>query len=227
MIKVFCFLTAHATATDADVREALRHVGAPITPGIRHEVRSLPLTRGTDSAGWAFGDAFGHAAVIELWLDDPAEWQLARAHIDGEIKDVLGDVCDAAHTTYLATRETVVVANPVDYGSQPVKALFFPRRKPGTSVGQFGQHWATTHAAIVPHTPGLRRYVQCHTLAEEYLTEARPAYDGVAELWWNTRAEMVKALESTAFTEEQPADAALFVDPDSLVGFAATEVRVK
>lgn len=232
MIKVFYCVTARVGASTNDVRGALTQAGPLATPGIRHEVRSIPLVQSAapaaSLAAWAFGAAFPHAAVVELWFTDPSHWQTAHAQLHAEIKDMFGKVIDTDRTTSFATREHVVVALPVDYdGQSPVKALFFPTRKPGTTVPEFQAHWKTTHAAIVPHTPHLRRYVQCHPVPAEYAGALNPPYDGVAELWWHNTADLSEALTSPAFQTEQPADAATFVDTTRLVGFCATEVHAQ
>ncbi len=49
-----------------------------------------------------------------------------------------------------------------------VKTITFIKRKPGMSVDDFGQYWRKQHAAIVTRLPGLRRYVQCHTIPSGY-----------------------------------------------------------
>jgi uncharacterized protein (TIGR02118 family) len=65
-----------------------------------------------------------------------------------------------------------------------VKGLFLVKRKPGMSVAEFQDYWRTKHAPLVPRTPHLLRYVQCHVLPETYDSDTPPTYDGVAELWW-------------------------------------------
>ena len=62
-----------------------------------------------------------------------------------------------------------------------VKTITFIKRKPGMSVDDFGRYWREQHAAIVTRLPGLRRYVQCHTIPSGY-RNGEPAYDGVAEV---------------------------------------------
>ena len=62
-----------------------------------------------------------------------------------------------------------------------VKTITFIKRKPGMSVEDFGQYWREKHARIVTKLPGLRRYVQFHTIPSGY-RNGEPAYDGVAEV---------------------------------------------
>lgn len=65
-----------------------------------------------------------------------------------------------------------------------VKSINFLKRKPGMSVEAFQEYWRTTHAELVKKVPELRGYAQCHTLLSGY-RKGEPAYDGVAELWYD------------------------------------------
>ena len=61
-----------------------------------------------------------------------------------------------------------------------IKVVSVLQRKPGLSVEDFQRYWLNTHAAIVSKLPGLRRYVQSHTLLSGY-RKTQPAADGIAE----------------------------------------------
>jgi len=65
-----------------------------------------------------------------------------------------------------------------------VKSVFVLKRKPGLSVEAFQKYWREKHAEVVKGIPGLRRYVQCHTLLSGY-RKGEPIYDGAAELWYD------------------------------------------
>jgi len=92
-----------------------------------------------------------------------------------------------------------------------VKLIYVITRKEGLSVAEFQAHWRETHAPIAAAIPGIRRYVQCHTLPELYDAERAPSYDGVAELWFDDLAAMRKAFgtEETATARE---DELKFID---------------
>src|SRR5437899_27442 len=82
--------------------------------------------------------------------------------------------------------------------------LVFPlRRLPTLSRVEFQRYWYETHGPLVRrHAKTLRiqRYVQLHTLDDPInaaLRESRGAgepYDGVAELWWESREDLEPAL---------------------------------
>ena len=46
-----------------------------------------------------------------------------------------------------------------------VKVVTFLKRKAGMSVEDFQRYWRTRHPEVVVRLPGVRRYVQSHTLA--------------------------------------------------------------
>lgn len=88
-----------------------------------------------------------------------------------------------------------------------IKLVFCLHRLPGLSRSEFQQYWRERHAPLVRrHAAALRiaRYVQSHTLAtplNDALRASRcaaEAYDGVAEIWWESEAELSAAFASEA-----------------------------
>ena len=77
-----------------------------------------------------------------------------------------------------------------------IRLEFVLRRKPGMSRADFQSYWRNVHGPLVAKhstTLNIHRYIQLHTLDDplnDALAVARggmePAYDGVAELWWET-----------------------------------------
>jgi uncharacterized protein (TIGR02118 family) len=101
-----------------------------------------------------------------------------------------------------------------------VKVLTFLKRKPGMAVDEFQRYWLTRHPAVVTRLPGIRRYVQSHTLPSSY-TRGEPAWDGIAEVW----AEDTDALRAMARGPEHAAvqaDEAQFID-HATMGLIITE----
>jgi uncharacterized protein (TIGR02118 family) len=104
-----------------------------------------------------------------------------------------------------------------------VKMVVFFKRKQGMSVEAFHSYWRTTHAGIVIRMPGIRQYVQSHTLLSGY-RKGEPAYDGVAEVWFDdTRVlrDLAKTPESAAVRADEPN----FIDL-STMGSIITEEHV-
>ena len=65
-----------------------------------------------------------------------------------------------------------------------LKLVSVIKRRADLSPQAFQSYWLETHAQLVAQLPGLRRYVQCHTLPGGY-KKGEPAADGVAELWFD------------------------------------------
>ena len=83
----------------------------------------------------------------------------------------------------------------------------------GLSAEEFQTYWRETHAPIAAKIPGVRRYVQCHTLPELYGRSTDPPYDGAAELWFDD----MDAFRAMLGTPEQLAaheDELNFIDHD-------------
>jgi uncharacterized protein (TIGR02118 family) len=88
-----------------------------------------------------------------------------------------------------------------------IKLVFCLRRLPTLSVAEFHRYWGENHAELVrQHAPTLRirRYTQSHTFSDPRLSpviESRggqiDAFDGVAELWWDSVDDFVEAGSST------------------------------
>ncbi len=99
-----------------------------------------------------------------------------------------------------------------------IKLSFALRRLPQLSREEFQRTWRQDHAPLVEkHREALRmrRYVQLHTLDDalnEALRASRggpEAFDGVAELWWDSLEELTAAM---ATPEGAAAGAALLED---------------
>ncbi len=101
-----------------------------------------------------------------------------------------------------------------------VKLIAFFKRKAGISVDAFQQHWRTRHAELVVRRPGLRRYVQNHTLKSAY-RNSEPVYDGVAEAWFDS-TRVMRELDQSAEYRAVREDEANFIDPDQ-IGMVITD----
>jgi uncharacterized protein (TIGR02118 family) len=105
-----------------------------------------------------------------------------------------------------------------------VKLVAFFKRKPGMPVDAFQEHWRTTHAALVVAQAGLRRYVQNHSLLDDYPT-AEPDYDGVAEAWFDSVDDMRALASSSAYTAVRE-DEANFIDATSMGVLLSDEIVI-
>ena len=75
------------------------------------------------------------------------------------------------------------------------------------------KHWVEVHAPLAHEVPGLRRYVQSHIVEERRRPDIAPLgveIDGIAELWYDDREAMARALASPE-AKALHADGALFI----------------
>ena len=88
-----------------------------------------------------------------------------------------------------------------------VKLMFVLRRRPDLTREEFQSYWRDPHAPLVlshAEALGIRRYVQVHTLPEEFQAglrasrQAPEAYDGVAELWYDSLEAIAAAVATEA-----------------------------
>src|SRR5580700_324304 len=92
-----------------------------------------------------------------------------------------------------------------------IKRVSLVVRKAGMPVEDFQRYWREVHAPLALRVPGLRRYVQSHTLPETYDSADPPAYDGIVETWWDS----VEASEQARRTPER---AAVDADQPNFIG---------
>jgi uncharacterized protein (TIGR02118 family) len=104
-----------------------------------------------------------------------------------------------------------------------VKVVTFLKRKSGMSVEDFQRYWRTRHPEVVVRLPGVRRYVQSHTLASSY-GKGEPVYDGMAEVWADG-TDALRAMTRSPENAKVQADEAQFIDRATM-GFLVTEEQV-
>jgi uncharacterized protein (TIGR02118 family) len=167
--------------------------------------------------------------AAEIWFDNlDAALQMRESleYLEGAYKDEPNFI-NQPELRWLATQENIVVAGaPMAKNATCVKGVFLVKRKPGLSVAEFQDYWRMKHAPLVPRTPHLLRYVQCHVLPETYESDTPPAYDGVAELWWPNVEKFTESWASPELQVEQLTDAKQFVDGQNSAAFLAEENRV-
>ena len=105
-----------------------------------------------------------------------------------------------------------------------IKAIYFIKRKPGTTLEDFQKYWLTEHAALVLKVPGLVKYVQSHTMDSGY-RKHEPIYDGIAALWYENLDDMRKTA-NIPISRETLADDEKFLDM-SKFAFILTRERVQ
>lgn len=106
-----------------------------------------------------------------------------------------------------------------------IKVVAVLKRRPGLAVADFRAHWLNEHTALVRRLPGLRRYVQSHTLDGGY-RRGEPAADGVAEAWFDD-TDALRRLKGTPELAAVREDLGVFIAPGECVEVVTDEHVVK
>lgn len=106
-----------------------------------------------------------------------------------------------------------------------IKAVTTFKRRPDLSVQAFRRHWQTDHAALVTKLPGLRRYVQDHAHDSAYTKGREPAFDGIAETWFDDTDAMRAVAASEAYAAVR-ADEPNFIDTAGMAMLLCEEVPI-
>jgi uncharacterized protein (TIGR02118 family) len=106
-----------------------------------------------------------------------------------------------------------------------IKLIYCITRKADLSVEEFQRYWRETHGPIAGRIPGVRRYVQCHTLPELYGRETPPDYDGAAEVWFDDLDAMRAAFRSPEVAAARE-DELNFIDHSKSAMFVTEEKPV-
>jgi len=86
-----------------------------------------------------------------------------------------------------------------------LRLTFLIRRKEGTTREEMQRYWLEEHGPLVAghsRTLGMLRYVQVHTTDDDHSRlpgrrgEMEEPYDGVVEVWWESKEAMVEATRS-------------------------------
>ena len=119
-----------------------------------------------------------------------------------------------------------------------IKVVMCVRRNPEMGEAEFHRYWREEHGALVKslaEATGALRYVQSHTIAPERNAamrkgrETAEAYDGIAEVWFESLeavAERFRSEEARAADRAMAADEAKFIDLGRSCVFFTEEVEV-
>ena len=107
-----------------------------------------------------------------------------------------------------------------------IKLIVAVRKRPDLDAEAFRRHWRTQHAELVRNCPAseryVRKYIQCHTMASQY-EEGEPAFDGTAELWFDSVADMNAFYSDPDYLKDVKPDESRFADMERTVFFVTEE----
>lgn len=114
-----------------------------------------------------------------------------------------------------------------------VKFVACLRRKSGMGVAEFHRYWKDVHGPLVKSVPEffryVRKYVQSHTVSEPvsgFPAPTSPPFDGIAELWFDSVADIGKAFAEPRYLEVIRPDEYKFLDLPSCGIFIVEEVTM-
>ena len=102
-----------------------------------------------------------------------------------------------------------------------IKLVYCITKRPDLSDEEFFHYWKNIHGPIGATIPRLRKLVQSHRIkipADKY----PPAYDGIAELWFDSVEDLLAARQSPEW-QASTHDEANFIDQTKVAYFVTAE----
>ena len=110
-----------------------------------------------------------------------------------------------------------------------IKLVVAVKRHPDMTPDTFHAYWSESHASKVRAIPAsaryIRRYSQFHTLSCEY-ANGEPAFDGTAELWFDSVADKEAFFSDPDYLEQVQPDELRFADMQKTAFFMTEEETV-
>lgn len=162
--------------------------------------------------------------IAEVWFDTIEKMTLAFN--EPKFVDLVGPDDERFITpeevSILVTEEIEKIARN---GNPRVKLSVIIKRRPDLTFEEFDRHWVGPHADLVQSVPEftrhVRRYVQAHVISD-YTGDGdssklqsqwgTAAFDGIAELWFDSVGDMVAAFNEPKFIEQIAPDDEKFID---------------
>ncbi|HVN28530.1 MAG TPA: EthD family reductase [Candidatus Binataceae bacterium] len=216
MIHTHYFITRKEPLSDAEFHRYWRETHGPIVTRIK-QLRMYVQSHRIPYAG-ANSSYDGEAEVMVDSLQAIADLRANPEYLNGALADERNFI-DLKRVEWMATQDHVIVDGPS--GSPLVKGVYQLKKLDGMSLDEFRKYWIEVHGSLGSKLPGLRRYVQSHLVDDAY-AYARPHFDGVAQLWFDSADAMRAAFDSSA-GKELAADGPKFTDMSALRMFVAQE----
>jgi uncharacterized protein (TIGR02118 family) len=105
-----------------------------------------------------------------------------------------------------------------------IKLVYCITRRRGMTLDEFSRYWREVHGPIGQRIPGLRRLVQSHPVPHPPDMVA-PAFDGMAELWFDNLAALQAARDSAEWRASS-LDEANFIDETRTALFLTKEYEI-
>lgn len=111
-----------------------------------------------------------------------------------------------------------------------ITLIVFTVRRLGMTYEEFSDYWLNCHAPLVKSVPEfmqhVRKYVQHHRAPGDEIGTPfgnSPDYDGVGEIWFDSREAMKAAFEEPRYLEIIRPDEQVFLDASRCLSFIGDE----
>jgi len=185
-------------------------------PGLRRYVQSQTI-----AGGYRRGEPTIDGCE-ELWFDDrealhtlPGTPELAAVRED-ETR-----LMQPSTRREIVTEDVVVKDGPLPAGG--VKNIELVLRLPEMAPEPFHRYWIEHHGPLGASIPQVLRYVQSHTLREEYQEGRVPSLDGLALTWFENTQAMRAAALTPQYAETRADEINFVTEP---LDFVITHERV-
>lgn len=221
VIKAIHFFHRRPDLTVEDFQEYWRTTHADLVrqvPGIQRCVQCHTLLSGYGRPAPPVLDG-----VEEISFDSTVDLASALETPAGEVALAdLANFLDTNRVRHIVTEEIEIKPGTIREGM--VKNIEPVTRKQGMPVAEFHAYWSEFHGPLAAKIDVIERYVQSHTLMDEYKKEVPPAYDGVAETWFTDTASMRHSATTAEYAETRDDEKNFLTEP--LPFIITHEVRV-
>jgi uncharacterized protein (TIGR02118 family) len=232
MIKVTILLVRKKGISREEFQDYWRTVHGPLVMNIpenrRHVCKYVQSHTLSDWFPFLAGEGPLYDGAAEIWCDSLeealemfAEPKYRELIYPDELKFL-----DLDNMVILVTNEYPVYQRPNAPIHGGVKLFELPVRREGMTRTQCHQYWKDVHGPMVLDCPQmiepLRRYVQSHSLEEPLPGIEAMRYDGMAELWFDSREDLLKCF-GTQYMERVHPDESNFVNLEKSTALAAKE----
>ena len=104
-----------------------------------------------------------------------------------------------------------------------LKMVFLVHRRADMYAPEFRRHWRETQGSLGAKIPGVRKYVQNHTIADP--DGGTSPYDGFAEMWFDNQEAFERAM-GTPEAQAAIADLPNFLDAERMQSFIVDEIDI-
>jgi len=134
----------------------------------------------------------------------------------------LANFVDTERVRHIVTEEIEIKPGAIREGM--VKNIELVTRKQGMPLVEFHSYWLDFHGPLAAKIEVIKRYVQSHTLMDEYERGVLPVYDGVAETWFTDTAAMRQSAGTPEYSATRADEKNFLTEP--LPFIITREVRI-